>query len=89
MLVIDCPWCGARDETEFRWGGQGHITRPGPPDEVSDETWGAYLFTRDNPKGPHRERWVHFAGCRQWFNVERDTVTHRIVRIYRMGEAAE
>jgi hypothetical protein len=24
-----------------------------------------YLFLRDNPKGPWRERWVHTAGCRR------------------------
>jgi len=26
------------------------------------------------------ERWVHTAGCRRWFNVVRDTVTHEITR---------
>jgi heterotetrameric sarcosine oxidase delta subunit len=24
------------------------------------------------------ERWVHTAGCRRWFNLVRDTVTHTI-----------
>jgi heterotetrameric sarcosine oxidase delta subunit len=24
------------------------------------------------------ERWVHTAGCRRWFNLVRDTVTHHI-----------
>ncbi len=44
---------------------------------------------RSNPKGAHRERWYHEAGCRRWFNIERDTLTHEILRIYRIGEAAE
>jgi len=24
------------------------------------------------------ERWVHSAGCRRWFNLVRDTVTHEM-----------
>ena len=27
-------------------------------------------------KGPQRERWYHAYGCRRWFNVARDSVTH-------------
>ena len=27
MLLVACPWCGARPEMEFRCGGQGHLTR--------------------------------------------------------------
>lgn len=86
MLLIDCPWCGKRDEREFRCGGQSHITRPGPPEAVSDAEWGAYLHQRENPRGIHAERWVHLAGCGQWFNLCRDTVTHRITTIYPMGQ---
>jgi sarcosine oxidase subunit delta len=84
MLLITCPWCGPRDEIEFNCGGQTHITRP--QETVSDEIWGAYLFERENPRGIHKERWVHAAGCRRWFNVARDTVTHRIVAVYRMTD---
>jgi len=28
MLRIECPWCGLRDEPEFTYGGESHITRP-------------------------------------------------------------
>jgi sarcosine oxidase subunit delta len=87
MLLIPCPWCGARDETEFRYGGEAHIARPRNPDALSDAEWADYLFMRSNPKGQLRERWVHSLGCRRWFNVVRDTVTHQIVAVYRMGEA--
>jgi heterotetrameric sarcosine oxidase delta subunit len=86
MLLIDCPWCGARDEIEFRCGGQSHITRPEPYDQVSDEAWAHYLFYRVNPKGAHYERWVHEAGCRRWFNVVRDTRTHKIAVTYKMTD---
>jgi sarcosine oxidase subunit delta len=88
MLLIACPWCGPRDEIEFLCGGQAHIQRPEPWDQVSDETWGDYLFFRDNPKGAHRERWVHAFGCRRWFNLARSTVTHEILAVYRMDEPA-
>lgn len=86
MLLITCPHCGPRAEIEFRCGGEGHITRPGPHDAVSDAEWADYLFYRTNPKGEHRERWLHSAGCGQWFNVARDTMTHQISAVYPMGE---
>ena len=82
MLQIPCPYCGPRDETEFSFGGQSHIARP--DESVEDETWGEYLFFRDNPKGIHYERWCHTYGCNQWFNVARNTVTHEIKAVYGM-----
>lgn len=88
MLLISCPWCGARDEIEFQCGGQSHITRPDTPDAVPNGDWAAYLFERINPRGVHLERWVHTYGCRQWFNLARDTATHEITAVYRMGDAA-
>ncbi len=84
MLRIECPWCGARDEPEFSYGGETLVSRP-PPD-CSDEEWAQYLFFRSNPKGEHAERWCHSHGCGQWFNVARDTVTHEIIATWRMGE---
>jgi len=84
MLRIPCPYCGTRDETEFRFGGEAHVDRPGL--EVSDAEWADYLFNRENPKGLHFERWFHTYGCRQWFNVVRDTVTHEFHAVYKMGE---
>ena len=44
----------------------------------TDAQWADYVFARTNPKGRHAERWSHSAGCRRWFNVVRDTVTHEI-----------
>ena len=89
MLRIFCPWCGFRDESEFSYGGEAHIMRPKDPDALSDEEWADYLFFRTNPKGLHKEMWNHSAGCRRWFNVERDTVTYKISRVYKIGETAE
>jgi sarcosine oxidase subunit delta len=85
MLLITCPWCGDRHESEFSPGGEAHIKRP-DPQSASDQIWSEYLFYRANPKGMHRERWVHSLGCRRWFNVARDTVTHQIRAVYPMGE---
>ena len=82
MLLIECPWCGTRAETEFSYGGEAGIVRPPDPDALSDEEWADYLFFRANPRGAHRELWNHAQGCRRWFGVERDTVTYRIVRSY-------
>ncbi len=84
MLRTPCPWCGTRDESEFRFGGESHVERPGL--EVSDAEWADYLFNRENPKGLHYERWCHSYGCSQWFNVVRDTVTHEIHAVYKMGQ---
>lgn len=84
MLRMACPYCGVRDETEFAFGGETAIARPTL--ECTDAEWMAYLYLRANPRGLHRERWLHRHGCRQWFNAIRDTVNHHIVGTYRMDE---
>ncbi len=86
MLLIPCPWCGPRDESEYHYGGQAHIPYPDDPSALTDEEWARYLFFRDNPKGPFAERWNHTAGCRRWFNAVRDTSTNEILTVYRVGE---
>jgi len=86
MLLIPCPWCGPRDEIEFKYGGEAHIVRPSDPAALTDAEWADYLFMRKNSRGLHLERWMHGAGCRRWFNVARDTATNRVVGSYRMGE---
>ena len=78
MLLVPCPWCGPRDEVEFSYGGQADVAYPRDPAALSDEEWARYLFVRANPRGRLRERWVHTHGCRRWFDVTRDTVTHEI-----------
>ncbi|MEU9390097.1 sarcosine oxidase subunit delta family protein [Streptomyces sp. NPDC048324] len=87
MLLISCPWCGPRDESEFHYGGQAHVPYPQDPSALTDEEWARYLFFRANPKGPFAERWSHATGCRRWFNAVRDTATNEILAVYRTGEA--
>ena len=86
MLMICCPWCGERAEREFSYGGEAHIVRPLKPEALSDAQWAEYLFVRKNPRGLHREQWLHSAGCRRWFNVVRDTVSYDISAVYKHGE---
>ena len=86
MLLIECPWCGPREQSEFTYGGEAHIIRPEDSDSLSDEAWGEYLFVRANTCGRHREQWCHSNGCRRWFNVERDTVSYQIHSVYKIGE---
>ncbi|WP_458247894.1 sarcosine oxidase subunit alpha family protein [Streptomyces sp. MAI_2237] len=87
MLLISCPWCGPRDESEFHYGGQAHVPYPQDPSALTDEEWARYLFFRANPKGPFAERWSHATGCRRWFNAVRDTATNEILAVYRTGES--
>ena len=90
MLRIPCPYCGeARSQEEFSYAGEAHIRRPPNPDAVSDREWGDYLHLRNNPRGPHREMWVHAAGCRRYFNVLRDTVSYEILTVYPIGHEPE
>jgi sarcosine oxidase subunit delta len=85
MLRIPCPYCGTRDQVEFRCGGESQAQRPMAPDQLDDAEWANYLFYRDNTRGIHQERWVHTYGCRMWFHVVRDTLTHEIIGSSRMG----
>jgi sarcosine oxidase subunit delta len=88
MMLITCPWCGPRDETEFHYGGEANLAYPTDPYALSDAEWADYVFTRANPRGRFTERWSHSAGCRRWFNVVRDTVTHEISEAEPLREIA-
>ncbi|MCS6779280.1 MAG: sarcosine oxidase subunit delta [Geminicoccaceae bacterium] len=79
MLLIPCPWCGRREESEFVCGGEAGAPRPGDPDAIEDTAWTAWLWGRRNVKGRVRETWWHRAGCGRWFLVERDTRDDRIL----------
>lgn len=84
MMQLRCPWCGPRPESEFHCGGTTGIARP--PLDCDDAAWADYLFVRDNPKGPHAERWRHTFGCALWFNLLRDTVTHDVRAVWGMSD---
>ena len=65
------------------------MPRPLDPDNCTDKEWGEYLYFRKNPRGVHRELWVHAAGCRKYFNIVRNTVTYEIYGTYKVGEFLE
>ncbi len=54
----------------------------------SDDEWADYLYTRDNRRGAHAERWRHIHGCGQFFNAVRDTASDVIERSYPASEGA-
>lgn len=80
MLRIECPLCGERQYTEFRYGGDAGKRRPGHG-TADLAAWHEYLFLFDNPKGTHREFWQHVQGCRQWLVVVRDTATDTVTEV--------
>ena len=84
MLLIACPWCGPRAQSEFTYGGDATAKRPAT--DAPEDAWVQFVYIRDNPAGPHEELWQHSAGCRQWFSVRRDTRTHEILASARPGE---
>ena len=76
MLLLPCPWCGARNVAEFRHLGE-RTDRPDPA-TVTPERWRRYLYLHANPQGWVRENWYHRAGCRRYFTVERHTLTNEV-----------
>ena len=79
MLRISCPWCGERDETEFRYRGDAGDSRPGA--EAGPEEFAEFVYRRDNPRGWHLEWWLHVGGCRRLLKVVRHTVSHQICAV--------
>jgi len=88
MILINCPFCGQRDHSEFQYGGDGSIVYPAL--DASAEEWSDAVFQRENVRGVQTETWHHVMGCRQWLLVERDTQTHKIhsVRVAHSGVAS-
>lgn len=77
-MYLRCPHCGDREHAEFSYGADATLQRPAP-DETSHDAWMAYVYNRENPRGPYWEYWQHSAGCRLWFKVLRDTMTHEVL----------
>jgi heterotetrameric sarcosine oxidase delta subunit len=78
-MRIPCPFCGARDASEFSYLGDATLKRPDPSGPDAGRAFHDYVYLRANPAGPHREFWHHVSGCRSWLNVTRDTRTHEIL----------
>ena len=76
-MMIPCRYCGNRDHSEFRYGGDASKSRPAHGAD-DPKAWHDYYFLFDNPKGPHTEYWQHVLGCRRWFRLNRNTATNEI-----------
>ncbi len=67
-FLLNCPNCGPRDVSEFRYGGQ--ILPVSPP---------AGRSPGSNLPGPQQERWYHRFGCHRWLLAERDVRTNEVL----------
>lgn len=79
MHIISCPYCGPRDETEFRYGAEAGKRRGTAESPARD--WADYLYAQNNPKGDTREIWLHVP-CGEFFVVERNSVSHAMHRTH-------
>lgn len=77
MLLIPCPFCGPRSESEFHFGGDLGNLRPEGHAAVSDGEWSSYLHMRHNKRGPASEVWMHLT-CGELFRLDRNTVDHAV-----------
>lgn len=76
-MLLPCPFCGPRDETEFTYVGEPKA-RPEPAESVSDADWAAYLYVNANPKGEAHEIWLHLT-CMDMFAMTRDTTNGAVL----------
>ena len=80
-MLIECPFCGERDLSEFVYHGDANAVRPDPDATDAPERFFEEVYLRDNPAGPHEELWYHGSGCRSWLRVRRNTRTHEILAV--------
>ncbi len=74
MLLVPCPHCGPRNASEMTYVGEAR-TRP-DTDDPSVTEWRDYLYMRDNTAGWTKETWYCRAGCRRYFQAERNTLSN-------------
>jgi sarcosine oxidase subunit delta len=77
-FVLECPNCGAREVTDFSFGGEISARPEGHP---SPRERNEYVYFRRNVAGVQREWWYHRSGCRAWFIAERDTRTNEVISV--------
>ena len=85
MLLIPCPWCGPRDEVEFRYGGEAHIARARTGRARRRGLGGIPVHARQ-PEGGHRRALGAPGRLPALVQRLRDTASHRIIAVYKIGE---
>lgn len=86
MIRIPCPYCGARNSSEFAYLGELTVRPPAGSTEPAE--WRRYLYEKANPAGWTSEKWYHSSGCRKFFVAERHTVTNEVRTTRPFGEQA-
>ena len=85
-MRIACPFCGERDIAEFTYHGDAdHSAQRPEPSQENNEAWNQWVYDRKNPAGEHRELWQHTGGCRAFMIITRNTITHEIIKVERVG----
>jgi heterotetrameric sarcosine oxidase delta subunit len=85
MMLINCPHCGPRAQSEFIY--ERTVDSVAPAGVSRDEAMQT-LFTRGNPRGVDEEIWRHTFGCRAWMVVTRQRVTNEISHVRAVGPEA-
>jgi sarcosine oxidase subunit delta len=81
-FFLTSPNCGAREVTDFEFGGE---VVPRPRHKPAARELAKYNYFRRNVAGVQREWWYHRAGCRTWFQADRDTRTNEVLEIHPPG----
>jgi len=80
MLLINCPYCGERDQSEFSYGGRS-ANYPTLDSAASVEKWHRAIHLHDSSQKLIREYWYHEYGCEQWIEILRDVDSHEMTPI--------
>ncbi len=75
-FLLNCPICGTREVTDFGFGGEIVVR---PESRPGERELNRYNYFRANTAGVQREWWWHRAGCRTWFQAERNTLTNEVL----------
>lgn len=82
-FLLPCPNCGPRSVYEFRFGGE---VKALPAGDAPESVWMDYRFNCTNLAGVQAEWWFHRAGCGQWIQAVRNTVSNEVVESFLPGE---
>ena len=90
MLLITCPWCGPRDETEYHYGGQAHVAYPDDPAALTDERVGRVPVLPRQPQGALRRALDATAPAAAAGSTPSATPSRtEMLAVYRLDEPAE
>ena len=83
MLLIPCPHCGERDESEFDYGGRARAL---PALNATPQQWHQALHLDSDETDVVKELWFHTAGCERWIEMERNVRSHEFTAVNPRGD---